>query len=199
MTGDAKNMRDETRFEFRVFDSDLESLRPQLMRMSPQHSLQESTETYIVTRLNIEAGVKIRQHCLEMKLLEAREGILEVWQPVLRAELPVAAATFKDVVAPALGVDVDLPNDAQLTEAALIDVAQSVPALTHVSIAKRRSQFELDACMVELTDLDLGRATAQTVAFEGADFVSVMQAVRQLGLARRTNESYPCYLQRILF
>lgn len=189
----------EARFEFRVFDDDLESLRPRLMQMAAHSSVENSTETYVVTRLNIDAGVKIRQDCLEMKLLQAREGILERWQPALRAQLPVSAATFKDTVAPALGVAVDVPDDAQLTEAAIVDIAQSLPALSHVSVTKRRSQFELDGCLAELTDLDFGRMTTRSVALEGTDFVTVMQLVRKLGLAQRMNESYPCYLQRLLF
>lgn len=189
----------EARFEFRVFGDDLESLRPKLIQMSARSSVEDSTETYIVTRLNIEAGVKIRNDCLEMKVLLAREGILEQWQPSLMAQLPISGDTFADIVAPALGVAVDVPGDAQLTEAALIDIAQSVPALASVSISKQRSQFLIDGCIAELTHPDFDRMTTQSIAFEGADFVTVMQLVRKLGLAQRTNESYPCYLQRLLF
>jgi hypothetical protein len=189
----------EARYEFRVFGGDLELLRPQLEAASARSSTQSSAETYIVTRLNIEAGVKIRDNCLEMKLLRARDGILEQWAPALQLQLPIGGATFKDDVAPALGASVDLPDDAQLTESGLTDIAQSVPALAAIALSKTRTQFELPGCTAELTLVEFDGSSTQTVAFEGTDMVAVMQAVRQLGLEQRTNESYPCYLQRVLF
>ncbi|HVY42857.1 MAG TPA: hypothetical protein VG966_07480 [Hyphomicrobiaceae bacterium] len=189
----------EARYEFRVFDDGLEVLRPLLSKLSSNSSLDQATETYIVTRLNIDAGVTIRGDCLEMKVLLAREGILDLWQPSLVVQLPVSGDTLVDVIAPALGVTVDVPGDAQLTEAALVDIAQSVRGLASVSVGKQRSLFEIESCTAELTDVDLPGMRTQSVALEGADFVNVMQLVRRLGLEQRANESYPCYLQRRLF
>lgn len=189
----------EARYEFRVFGHDLEDLRSRLADLGGQPDQDQSSETYVVTRLNIDAGVKVRDGQLEMKVLRAREGILELWWPAITEPLPVAGSVFVDDVAPALGVTVDLPGDAQLTEAALVEIAQSVPGLASISVRKRRALYEIDGCMAELTDVEMAGDQVQSIAVEGPDFVDVTQLVRKLGLAKQVNESYPAFFQQRLF
>lgn len=95
------------RYEFRVFGDDLTRFRDAFAALGEANTLPVSHETYIVTRLNIESNVKIRAGRLDVKGLKGRLQFLEQWEPVLSAELPVAASEIENVVATALGVDVD--------------------------------------------------------------------------------------------
>jgi hypothetical protein len=110
--------QDATRYEFREFGRDLTAARNAIAALGPGTEQEPSRETYIVTRLNIEANVKIRRSKLEVKGLRGRLQLLEQWQPMLATVLPVPAGAIEDLVAPALGINVDLDGTRASTSSA---------------------------------------------------------------------------------
>lgn len=190
---------DVARFEFRIFAADLASVRDRL-NLRAKGTLQDpSRETYIVSRRNAESNVKIRTGRLEVKGLQGRLRALEQWMPIAKAPLPVAAADVENVVAPALGIDVELGDLPPFTEAALIGWAESQSSLATVGVLKHRMGFEIADCEAEFTELQIGFQRLQTVAVEAPEAKDVEDVVASLGLAGAENVSYPAYLQRHLF
>lgn len=191
--------QDVSRFEFRIFGSDLSALRDALAALGAGVAQPESSETYIVTRLNVESNVKIRAHRLEVKGLQGRLRLLEQWEPVLKSEFPVPADAIENIVAPALGVDVELEEAPALTESALLSLLVEQPSLASVVVDKERTLFDLGACEAEFTELQIGDEQLQTVAIETPEAEAAEALMRRLGLEAMQNESYPLFLQRRLF
>jgi hypothetical protein len=191
--------QDVTRFEFRIFGTDLTAVRETLAALAPGAELPKSRETYIVTRLNVESNVKIRADRLEVKGLQGRLRLLEQWQPIYKSQLPVPADDIENIVAPALGVDVELGAAPLLTEAALVVFAAAHPALASVVVDKQRTLFDLEDCEVEFTEFVIGGEHLQTVALEAPEARPIETLLQRLRLDRMQNESYSVFLQRRLF
>jgi hypothetical protein len=195
----AMKFTDATRYEFREFGRDLTAARDAFAALGPGAEHEPSRETYIVTRLNIEANVKIRKARLEVKGLRGRLQLLEQWQPVLTAVLPVPVGAVEDLVAPALGIEVDLDGSRAFSEAALLDFVKGQPALATVVVDKQRTLFDLGDCEAEFCKLNIDGEKLQTVAIEAVDADAANAVLQRTGLDQGRNESYPAFLQRRLF
>ena len=158
-----------------------------------------SRETYIVTRLNIESNVKIRGNHLQVKGLKARLQMLEQWEPILSKKFPVSSKDVENFVFPPLGLDVDLGEEAELTEDALLALVSEQPALATIVVDKRRTLYDLGDCEAEFCELEIGEEKLHTVAIEAIEAEAAKQALRDLGLEAVENESYASFLQRRLF
>jgi hypothetical protein len=191
--------QDVARFEFRVFGNDLARFRDAFAALGPGSEQPPSRETYIVTRLNVESSVKIRSHRLEVKGLQGRLQVLEQWQPVLKSEFPVSADEIENVVAPALGIDVDLGAAPPFSEEALVGLAAEQPALAVAVVDKNRTLFDLGACEAEFTELRIDADRLQTVAIEAPEARPAEALLRRTGLDAARNESYSLFLQVRLF
>jgi hypothetical protein len=191
--------QDVARFEFRVFGNDLARFRDAFAALGPGSEQPPSRETYIVTRLNVESNVKIRSHRLEVKGLQGRLQVLEQWQPVLKSEFPVSADEIENVVAPALGIDVDLGAAPPFSEEALVGLAAEQPALAVAVVDKNRTLFDLGACEAEFTELRIDADRLQTVAIEAPEARPAEALLRRTGLDAARNESYSLFLQVRLF
>jgi hypothetical protein len=191
--------QDDVRFEFRRFGANFSPFKDVFAALGPGAAQPASRETYIVTRLNVEANVKIRAHRLEVKGLIGRLHGLEQWRPVLQAPFPVTAWDVENVMAPALGIDVELGDAAALTEPALLDLVANEPALATVALEKTRTLFDLGACEAEFCELRIGDGRLQTIAVEAVDVEAARAFLQRAGLEGLQNESYPAFLQKRLF
>ncbi len=191
--------QDDVRYEFRVFGSDLADVRNSFAEMGAPQPQPASRETYIVTRLNIESNVKVRADRLEVKMLRARTGLLEQWAPVLRSSFPVSVQNMEDVVAPALGIELELEDAESMTERALIAFAKDQHSLAPVVVEKNRTLFDLGACEAEFSELKIEGDRLQTAAFEAIELEAAQNLLRRIGLESAENESYAAFLQRRLF
>ncbi len=191
--------RDLPRYEFRVFRPEVGDLPARLSARAERTQDETIAESYIASRLTIDAGVKIRGSRLEVKVLVAREGLLELWRPELMADLPVDARTFAVSAGAPLGVEIDSPEDTRLDVADLREVCDRYPALAWVDVVKRRTRYVLPRGLAEVTEVEaLGRRTL-TAAIEDSDLASASRLAQELGLTQLDNESYPAWLQRIAF
>lgn len=191
--------QDVARFEFRVFGRELAAARAALAAFGTGEIQAASRETYIVTRLNVESNVKVREDRLEAKGLQGRLRLLEQWQPILKSTFPVPAGDIENVVAPALGVDVELGDAPPLSEQELLMFVAEQPALASVVVDKERTLFDIGDCEAEFTRLAIGDDHLETVAIEGAEAKAVEALLKRTGLAAMQNESYSVLLQRRLF
>ena len=158
-----------------------------------------SRETYIVTRLNIESNVKIRGKHLQVKGLKGRLQMLEQWEPIFSKKFPVSSEDVENSVFPPLGLDVDLDEEAELDEEALLAIVAEQPALATIVVDKRRTLYDLGNYEAEFCELEIGEERLHTVAIETPEADAARQALRDLGLEAAENESYAALLQRRLF
>ena len=186
------------RFEFRVFGRDLAAAREALVVLGTGEVQPASRETYIVTRLNVESNVKVREHRLEVKGLRGRLRLLEQWQPIFKSAFPIPAGDIENIVAPALGVDVELGDAPPLSEPKLLKFVAEQPALASVVVDKERTLFDLGDCEAEFTKLAIGDERLETVAIEAAEAKAVEAVLKRTGLDAMQNESYSVLLQRRL-
>lgn len=191
--------RDVTRFEFRTFATSLTPVKRKLEVLATGEVQPPSRETYIVTRLNIESNVKIRGEHLQVKGLKARYQMLEQWEPLFSRKLPVSSKDIEDFVFPPLGLDVDLGDETELTEEALLVLVAEQHALATAEVAKRRTLFDLGGSEAEFCELEIGEERLHTVAIEAVEPEAAKRAIGVLGLEAVQNESYALFLQRSLF
>lgn len=191
--------QDVARFEFRVFDADLAWVRKAFSARAAGAPQPVSRETYVVTRLNVESNVKIRAARLEVKGLEGRLRLLEQWRPVLKSEFPVSGEAVENIVAPALGIDVELGAAAALTEQDFLALMAQQPALGVIRVDKERTLFDLGDCEGEVTQLAIEDERIETAAIEAVEAPAAEKLLQEIGLEALRNESYSIFLQRRLF
>jgi len=191
--------QDVARYEFRIFGTDLTRFRDAFAALGEGATQPVSHETYIVTRLNIESNVKIRAGRLDVKGLKGRLQLLEQWEPILSAPLPVSADEIENVVAPALGIDLDLDGGPSFGEDELMKLAEDQPALQSLEIDKTRTLYDLGDCEAEFTQLAIGVDRLQTVAVESLAPDALNALIAKVSLASEENISYPAFLQARLF
>ena len=191
--------QDAARFEFREFGTNLTPVKRKMEALGTGVEQPPSRETYIVTRLNIESNVKIRGKHLQVKGLKARLQMLEQWEPVLGKKFPVSSKDVENFAFPPLGLDVDLGEEAELTEDALLALVSEQPALATIVVDKRRTLYDIGSCEAEFCELEIGEERLHTVAIEAVEAEAAKQALRDLGLEAAENESFASFLQRRLF
>jgi len=189
----------DTRIEFREFGTNLTPVKRKMEALGTAEEQQPSRETYIVTRLNIESNVKIRGKHLQVKVLRARLEMLEQWEPILGKKFPVSSKDVESFVFPPLGLDVDLGEEVELTEDALLALVSGQHALATIVVDKRRTLYDLGNYEAEFCELEIGEERLHTVAIETPEADAARQALRDLGLEAAENESYAGLLQRRLF
>jgi exopolyphosphatase / guanosine-5'-triphosphate,3'-diphosphate pyrophosphatase len=153
----------------------------------------QSDETYLLSAESRDA-VKVRAGMIDVKHLErVDENGLELWNPVLKAPLPISTADARAVLA-ALGVRAPVTR----TSYDLSGIAGASTAILVVSVHKARRHFVFGGCMAELTDVRTADRSTHTLAIESEDPVRVAAAVRELGLAGQPNTSVPRGLAAIV-
>jgi hypothetical protein len=125
--------------------------------------------------------------------------MLEQWEPLFSKKLPVSTKYVENFVFPPLGLDVDLGDETELAEEALLALVAGEHALATVEVVKRRTLFDLPDCEAEFCEIEIGEERLHTVAIEAVESGAAKRALRELGLEAAQNESYASFLQRRLF
>src|SRR3954462_12837768 len=129
------------RWEWRTFGENLGAAGERLGSMPPE-KVPESDETYRRAPASLDA-VKARAELMDVKHLEAVDDDgLELWEPVMKAPLPVSAADAA-IVLPALAGPVP---ELGAGSSALAAIAAASPAVVAVPVQKTRRHFTLDGC-----------------------------------------------------
>ncbi len=183
-------------YEFRFFGASLLCERALLLAHARGHDMQRSSESYILSDLTSETNVKIRHDRLEVKVMTSRAGPLEGWARAFEADLPVTGDTFATEAAARLGVDMTLENSLELTEPAILLLAEEGLHLSTARVDKLRTLFDLGSCRAEFAALTIGFHRVDTIEIESPDRDAVLRLLRRLDFEDRTNESYPAFLGR---
>jgi hypothetical protein len=186
-------------YEFRFFAPSLAMELERLSMFGVAAEPLDASETYIVSRLTIDASVKIVKDRLQVKELTERVGILEGWSRAVDVELPITGELFVVEAGARLGAHLEVGKEALLYEEDIEELARDYHGLKPARVAKRRTVFDLDECRGEYTSVSVGDVLADTIAIEGWDPRIVLEKIERMGFLARINESYPCFLQRVVF
>jgi exopolyphosphatase/guanosine-5'-triphosphate,3'-diphosphate pyrophosphatase len=181
------------RWEWRTYGDSLGEAERRLGALEPER-VAESDELYLLSGDGVDA-VKVRGGLMDVKHLEQVDADgLELWRPVMKAELPMAAEAARTVLA-ALQVPAPLADGAY-DAAGLVQAAGG--AVRAVPVHKTRRHVGFGGCMAELTDLSAGGRATRTIAIEDEDPALVIAAVRELGMGARPNVSVPRILAALV-
>jgi exopolyphosphatase/guanosine-5'-triphosphate,3'-diphosphate pyrophosphatase len=171
------------RWEWRTFGDSFGPAEQHFAVLTPDQ-VRESDEDYVLSTES-DASVKMRDVWMDVKRLEATNADgLEQWMPVLKEAFPLAATEAATLFG-ALGVAAS-PGET-LTFDQLGDTIDETSELQWVRVHKKRARYTVGGCMAELSEIGAGGHTTRTIAIELEDPAKVIAAVRDLGLADRSN------------
>jgi exopolyphosphatase/guanosine-5'-triphosphate,3'-diphosphate pyrophosphatase len=184
------------RWEWRTFGQEFGIAESRFAALEAKQ-VQDSQETYLLTEAS-DANVKIRNQLLDIKILEhVDQNGLEQWRPVLKEPFPLG----EPAIAQLRGV-LGLPRGALRPERLSLDQLLSdlgVARRVHViGVRKTRTRYEVLGCTGEVTEVKADGETVRTVAIEDAAPAKVIAAVRDMGLERFPNTSYPRGLKQLM-
>ncbi len=184
------------RWEWRTFGESFGEAEAKYAAFTPT-DIQESDELYFLSPAS-DQNVKVRFDLMDIKtLVEVNADGLEQWKPVMKAKFPLAADEVKKVLA-ALDVNPPSLERAEYTLDQFVSELAVPAGLRAVQVHKRRVRYKVNGCTSELTDVVADGHKTRTVALELEDAARVISTVRELGLDRFPNISYPRGLKQLL-
>jgi exopolyphosphatase/guanosine-5'-triphosphate,3'-diphosphate pyrophosphatase len=148
----------------------------------------ESSEIYLASA-TAEGNPKIRDEKIDIKTLQlSNDDGLEQWKPVLKASFPLSVDQLAEVYR-ALNL-VTPPTADPCGLDALLQLIDDDTRTWAVIVDKVRNQYDVDSCIVEVSQVTFDGETFQTIAAEDPDAVKVRNTVARLGLLERENISY---------
>jgi len=185
------------RWEWRTFGERFGEADARYAALKP-NDVHESDELYFLSTANDE-NVKVRDDLMDIKTLEqVNADGLEQWKPVMKASFPLPAAEASKVLK-ALGLPAQpLTRKEYTLDQFVAELAEPSGRLRSVKVHKRRSRYRINGCMSEMTDVVAEGRRTRTVALELEDAARVISTVRELGLDRFPNISYPRGLKQLV-
>jgi len=184
------------RWEWRTFGESFGEADARFAALTPS-DVQETDELYFLSSANDE-NVKVRFDLMDIKtLVEVNVDGLEQWKPVMKAKFPLPAAEVKKVLA-ALGVAVTSLARENYTLDQFISELGQPGGLRAVKVHKKRTRYKIGGCTSEMTEVVADGRKTRTVALELEDAARVIATVRELGLNRFPNISYPRGLKQLV-
>jgi exopolyphosphatase / guanosine-5'-triphosphate,3'-diphosphate pyrophosphatase len=173
------------RWEWRAFGGHFDAADDVVASLAPQR-MGSSEEVYFLS-VHSDDSVKVRDGLMDVKhLLRVNDDGVELWTPVLKAGFPLSRDEASAVLT-TLGVSAsDLQASYELDDfiGALITPN---PDLRTVDVHKRRVHYDVEGCVVELTELTVDDATVLSCSAESPDPSQVAAMVQRLGLSERSN------------
>lgn len=188
------------RFEFRAFDQHLDEVAEKIRRLATEEEeVQESLDTYVVSKPNETYNVKVRDSLLDIKVLLQRRNGLEQWRPEVKEAFPVTAELLREQVFPALKVKTPPMERPRYTlPQCFQELIWPHEQLSVAHVFKRRARTTIGGCMAEIDHLEINGAALGSVALEGADAAEVAAVRSQVGLDVYENVNYVLALRRLL-
>jgi len=184
------------RWEWRTFGESFGDADAKYAAQTPT-DIQETDEVYFLSNANDE-NVKVRFDLMDIKtLVEVNSDGLEQWKPVMKAKFPLPAGEVKKVLE-ALAVKApSLARESYALDQFVTELGEP-NGLRAVKVHKRRVRYKVNGCTSEMTDVVADGKKTRTAALELEDAARVIATVRELGLDRFPNISYPRGLKQLL-
>ena len=185
------------RWEWRTFGDGVGEAERRFTALAAATS-QQGDEIYLLSAASDE-NVKIRNRLMDIKRLQqVNADGLEQWRPVMKAAFPLSAGdvgkVFEALAIPAPS----LARAAYTLEQVIEELVTPSRRVRTVVVRKTRTQYRIDGCRAELAEVVVDGASSRTVAIESEDPARVIAIVRDMGLGRLQNTSYPRGLKRLV-
>ncbi len=187
------------RFEFRTWAKNFGLVEEKMRKLSPCEGIRESSEIYIVSDGNNENNTKVRDKLMDIKVFVTEKEGLEQWNPRMKGEFPMKAASLVGEVFPAFEIEMpDLDREEYTLNQYLSEVISPHSKLAAVRVFKRRFAFTISDCITEIAEIEINGAGLQTVAVESVDIPNILKAKKMLGLDEYENVNYLRAIKRVI-
>jgi hypothetical protein len=190
------------RFEFRTFGQDFSKQAARMARLSmpvPEKLWERSSdEIYIMSRTNDINNTKIRDGKMDIKTyVQTVEG-LEQWNPLMKAEFPLARETLKQAVFPAFKVEIPVLDQESYSYADFISMIDEHTDLQAVRVHKQRFAYTVNETICEVGNILFNGARVSTINSESTKIGDIQKTIRDLGLEGVENINYLQAIKRVI-
>ena len=190
------------RFEFRTFGQSFDEEEYRMARLSepvPEKVWDRSSEEiYILSRTNDINNTKIRDGKMDIKtFVQAKEG-LEQWNPLMKAEFPIPAATLTNDVFPAFQVDMPKLSKNEYSLDEFLKMIDDSADLQAVRVKKHRFGFMVNDTICEIGDVLINGARVMTINSESTEIEDIKKTMQMVGLDKYENINYLQAIKRII-
>jgi hypothetical protein len=161
--------------------------------------IEDSRESYIISRLPGTFTARIRSGALDVRRSVKFQNRIELSRPYLRKRFPLPGHTIREHLCSILSLapqGVSLP--AYEFAPFITAIIDPCPHLALVPLHKRRYRFVVEACPAEFTEISTGKDRLDSVAVGSGDIAATLRAVARLGLSGRSTRNYSQALRRLL-
>lgn len=186
------------RFEFRIWRERCERERKLLEALATPGAVKQSSEIYLISSASDRCNAKIRSSVMDIKVLNKIERGLELWEPVLKAEFPLDAATIATEVYPRLELAPHPISSGPFSVAGFLELISRDSRIAIVRVSKNRSQFQIGSCTAEFASIRIGDQSVETVAVESTEPDRLLALLGRLGISNLPNQSYIREIKRVI-
>lgn len=190
------------RFEFRSFGQNFNAAAKRMARLSmpvPEKVWERhSDEIYIMSRTNDINNTKIRDGKMDIKTYVQTVDGLEQWNPLMKGEFPISAATLKSEVFPAF--QVSMPEFAKETYSyeEFIEMINNHPDLQAVKVHKQRYGYMVNNTICETGSVLINGAKIETLNSESTELEDIKKTIKDVGLEDVENINYLQAIKRVI-
>ncbi len=190
------------RFEFRTFGQDFSEQEFRMSRLSvpvPEKVWERSSdEIYIMSRTNDNNNTKIRDGKMDIKTFITEDKGLEQWNPLMKAEFPIPAATLKDEVYPAFQVETPNFEKDSYTLEEFLAMIDRHPDLQAVKVNKQRFGYMVNDTICEVGNVTINGAMVMTINSESTELDDILKTMEDVGLTDCENINYLQCIKRVI-
>lgn len=180
------------RYRFRIWDSDLSVLMRTVLNTASLAAIEEVSHLHIVPAQDSALDVRLLGGRLRIERIVGSNRGLEHWRLELSEAFPLHIRIPEVAVSTLLAVDSELlPRSSYDARQFPDEVIRPSPYLLAVTVPKKRYLAQLECIAVEFEKVQVGRTRLHTLAIEGPDARSVLEASLRLGVHGNRNVNYP--------
>ncbi len=190
------------RFEFRSFGQNFDEATFRMSRLSvpvPEKVWErKSAETYIMSRTNDLNNTKIRDGKMDIKTYVQTVDGLEQWNPLMKAEFPIARKILLEDVFPAFQVEMPDLDQESYSMDEFLEMIRAHADLQAVSVHKHRFGYMVNNTICESASVTVNGARVTTVNSESTELEDIKQTMSDLHLDGVENINYLQMIKRVL-
>ncbi len=190
------------RFEFRSFGQNFDEATFRMSRLSvpvPEKVWErKSAETYIMSRTNDLNNTKIRDGKMDIKTYVQTVDGLEQWNPLMKAEFPIARKILLEDVFPAFQVEMPDLDQESYSMDEFLEIIRAHADLQAVSVHKHRFGYMVNNTICESASVTVNGARVTTVNSESTELEDIKQTMSDLHLDGVENINYLQMIKRVL-
>lgn len=182
------------RFEFRIFGSEFQVFIKLYHDLFPNSEITKRTtisdEIYLISSINNNFNIKIRDNRLDIKKLNIKSGSLEQWEPFFKTDFPIDVKTLQKKVLSIFQIKSLSPDQSKYTQKQFLSLIQNYSFINRVEVHKNRTQYITKEIMFEIADIDIEGKTLQTICVESTNEEKLLKLLKKLRIDTMKNTNY---------